>query len=88
MDNMWWNEYYDEISEEELLDQFGLTDPEDLISCEDIYSYDLKHVAWLEAKPEYEEILATDGYDVVELADNNGNLELVTTTSDDIYISC
>lgn len=85
MNNMWWNEYYDEISEEELLDQFGLNDSEDLISCEDIYSYDLKHVAWLEAKPEYEEVLAADGYDVVELADNNGNLELVTTTSDDIY---
>lgn len=65
------NKYYDIISDEEFEEMTG-ADPLPYI-CEEISGYDAKHLAYVIAKPEYEEQLANNGIDIVELVSEAGH---------------
>ena len=62
--------YYDIISDAEFE---AMTGAEALpYICEEIAGYDAKHLAYVAARPEYEDRLADNGIDIVELITEGG----------------
>ena len=90
------DKYYDVVSSNQILDyyvkNFGfeeedLSEPpiagkNGIFGVEDLPSYrGLKHIAWLLAKPQYQERLSAEPYDVIELVEDNGKKCLYLTYS-------
>ena len=70
----WWNKYYDRYTVDELVKRYGMREDEiEAGQANKMPGYtEYQHIAWLIAKPEYEDLLADDGYDWVELVASNG----------------
>lgn len=62
------DQYYDAASEDEVADYTGY-DPKngELTPCESAEGYDIVHLGWVIAKPEYQDALSAAGLDVVEV---------------------
>lgn len=83
---MWWNEYYNTVSDDELLRYTGMSSIDDIVGCEDVPGYsELSHVAWLIAKDEYSDKLSEDGNGIVELVDDGQKQFLATVIRDRVY---
>lgn len=88
------DKYYDITSADEVVDycvenygwtkeefeEQGLTGKNGIFGVEDLPNYKgLKHIAWLLAKPQYQERLSAEPYDLVELVENDGKKYLYIT---------
>ena len=80
------DKYYDIATDAEMYEITGMN-AEELMdtSAEDTPGYNVKHVAWVIAKPEYEEVLANSGLDGPELLDEDGRLFVGYQVRDRIY---
>lgn len=89
-ENEWWTRYLKRASEQELLNLSGASSIEEFNSdicgsCEDLPGYDAKHIDWLIPKDEYFDVLADDGYDIIELCEMDGEQFLGYTVGDRLY---
>ena len=73
--------YYDIISDEELEEMTGFESTPYL--CEEVPGYDAKHLAYAIAKPEYQDRLADNAIDVVELISEGGGEPFLGTVAGD-----
>lgn len=74
------DKYYELMSEKDLEDLTGV-DAGDY-PCEECEGYDVKHLAWAVARPKYEDALADQGIDIVELVKEDGKLFLGYVVND------
>lgn len=85
------NKYYDVVSLDQILKEYGWTKEElaeqagsgkyGIFGVEDLPNYDdIKHIAWLFAKPQYREELSADGYELVELVKDGAEKHLYITS--------
>ena len=64
--------FYNVVSVEDYVDYTGEDMPP--LSAEDLEDYEAKHVAWAVAKPRYEDLLGSDGLDMVEFVESDGEV--------------
>ena len=77
-------EYYEPISDLEFERQFDY--PAHPSPCEEIPGYDVKFITYIQAKPEYAELLYDKGFDTLELISEGGSDPFVAyTVGDRIY---
>ena len=75
----WWSEYYDVVSAEELADNMCCDVKEiESSSASRAKGYNMKHVGWLYAKPEFEDDL--DVYCMAELVSEGGETFVASTS--------
>lgn len=77
------DQVYDIASDAEVEEMTGY--PGDEYTCEEIDGYDVKHLAWAVAKPEYEDALANQGIDIVELVQEGTDVFLGYVVHDRLY---
>jgi hypothetical protein len=80
--NKWYMKYYTEATPEQICEETGCY-IEDLVSAEELDGYDAKHVAWLIAKPEYQDVL--DCYSTIELVEEGGEQFLGFVSGERLY---
>lgn len=81
-DKDWWKNYYDEVSVYDIC-RYCHCDKKDVRSAQVLPGYDVRHVSWLLAKPQYRKIL--DCFDIVELVDEAGDIFLSDISGGRLY---
>lgn len=84
LNHKWYMKYYTEATPEQVCEESGC-DMEDLmaVQAEALDGYDAKHVAWLIAKPEYQDVL--DCYSTIELVEEGGEQFLGFVSGERLY---
>ena len=79
------NKYYKLITDEQLASETGYEDEDGISPCEAMPGYDIKHISWVKARPEYFDLLADNGLEYVELVNEDGHIFLGYTVGDRVY---
>ena len=77
------DKYYDFATDAEVDEYTGYS--EESSPCEDCEGYDVKHLGWAIAKPEYQSDLSDSALDVVEIISEGGDIMLAYVVKDRIY---
>ena len=82
LNSKWYMKYYTEATPEQICEEAGCN-IEDLEGAESLDGYDAKHIAWLIAKPEYEDVL--DCYSIIEVVEEGGEQFLGFVSGEELY---
>lgn len=78
-----YDKYYTTISDEEFEYETGM--PATPYLVEEIDGYNIEHLAYVKAKPEYEDALGTDGHEYAELVREGDEVFVAYVSGDKVY---